>query len=276
MKENTFDTVKRKHNAPAFHYLFFSSDSIIKDCCQGYQNVENNLQLNDETSFHAFSVTKTFTAVAIMQLAEQGKINLDDPVMMYLPAYSFSVPVTIRNLLCHQSGIANPLPLKWTHLTSDHANFDYGRFYDKIILNHLELKRSPGKKFAYSNINYLVLGRLIEEISTQEYQDYVIENILKLLPTKEYIGFNIPESNHATGYHPNSWFQNLILGFLIDKDKMLYKADENWNGFNPFYINGAPYGGIISSPRALMTFCQSLLNGNGDLIPQSMVKKMLQ
>ncbi|MEJ2005618.1 MAG: serine hydrolase, partial [Cyclobacteriaceae bacterium] len=170
-----------------------------------------------------------------------------------------------KNLLCHQSGIANPFPLKWIHLASEHADFDYERFSNTIILNHLELKRSPGKKFAYSNINYLVLGRLIEEINTKKYQDYITDNILTRLPSNEYIGFDIPESNHASGYHPNTWFQNFILGFLINKDKMIYKADENWNGFNPFYINGAPYGGIISSPRTLMTFCQSLLNGNGVL-----------
>ena len=74
MIENIPDIIKKEHNAPAFHYLFFSSDSVIKDVCQGYQNVENKLKVDDQTSFHAFSVSKTFTAVAIMQLVEEDKI----------------------------------------------------------------------------------------------------------------------------------------------------------------------------------------------------------
>jgi D-alanyl-D-alanine carboxypeptidase len=275
MIERIPDIIKKKHNAPAFHYLFFSSDTLIKDVNQGYLNVENKIVVDDRTSFHAFSVTKTFTAVAVIQLLGENKIKLDDPINKYLPACTFSRPLTIRNLLCHQSGIANPLPLKWTHLADEHPDFDYRKFSDTIILNHLELKRPPGKKYAYSNINYLVLGRLIEEISGKSYQDYISENILNILPTNEYIGFDIPRSNHATGYHANNWFQNLILGFLLDKGKMMYRADEDWNGFNPFYNNGAPYGGIISSPKALMAFCQALLKGNEALLSKSLTKEML-
>lgn len=276
MNESTPDIVKKEHNAPAFHYLFFNSDSILKDLSEGLQNVENKLEVDGNTSFHGFSVTKTFTAVAVMQLAEEDKLMLDDPIIKYLPTYTFSNPVTIRNLLCHQSGIANPLPLKWTHLADEHESFDYREFSDTIILNHLELKRPPGKKYAYSNINYLVLGRLIEEVSGMEYQTYITENILNLLPTNQYIGFDIPESNHATGYHANTWFQNLVLGFLIDKDKMMYRADKNWNGFQPYYNNGAPYGGIISTPNALKAFCQELLKSNGKLLSEPSVHEMLK
>jgi len=275
MIESTPNIIKNEHNAPAFHYLFFSSDSALVDVRQGYQNVESKLEVDDRTSFHAFSVTKTFTAVAVMQLVEEGKIKLDDPIINYLPSYTFSKPVTIRDLLCHQSGIANPLPLKWTHLADVHASFDYSKFSDSIILNHLELKRPPGTKYAYSNINYLVLGKLIEEISGKEYQAYISENIINILPTKEYMGFDIPESNHATGYHANTWVQNLVLGFLLDKSKMMYRADEDWNGFKPFYNNGAPYGGIISTPTALKVYCQELLKNNGMLLPKNSVDKML-
>jgi CubicO group peptidase (beta-lactamase class C family) len=237
--------------------------------------MENNLAVDSETSFHAFSVTKTFTAVAIMQQVDEGKIKLDDPIHKYLPDYKFSQTLTIRNLLCHQSGIANPLPLKWTHLADEHMGFDYRKFCDSIVSDHLVLKRDPGKKYAYSNINYLVLGRLIEVLVRKEYQDCITENILNLLPTKEYIGFDIPESNHAIGYHANTWFQNLILGFLIDKNKMLYRANENWNGFNSFYNNGAPYGGIICTPNALRSYCQELLKNNGKLLTKSSVNEML-
>lgn len=275
MNESTVDIVKKEHHAPAFHYLLFNSDSVLNEVLHGYQNVEDKTAVDRRTSFHAFSVTKTFTAVAIMQLIADGKITLSDTISSHIPAYSFSKPVTIRNLLSHQSGIANPLPLRWTHLADEHAKFDYKEFSDCIILNHLKLKRNPGTKYAYSNINYLVLGRLIEGISGKEYQAYITENILSLLPTKEYIGFDIPETNHANGYHANTWFQNLLLGFLLNKDTMMYRAGEDWNGFHPFYNNGAPYGGIICAPDALRAYCQELLKNNGKILPKSSIEEML-
>ncbi|RED43812.1 CubicO group peptidase (beta-lactamase class C family) [Seonamhaeicola aphaedonensis] len=275
MNEDIQNILKTEHNAPAFHYLFFNSDSVIKEVLHGCRNVEEKVDVDSQTSFHAFSVTKTFTAVAVMQLVEEGKIMLEDPIIKYLPNCRFSNPVTIKDLLCHQSGIGNPLPLKWTHLAHEHIDFDYRKFSDSIIMNHLKLKRAPGKKYAYSNINYLVLGGLIEEMSGKEYQAYIADNILNQLPTKEYIGFDIPKSNHANGYHANTWFQNLVLGFLLDKSKMMYQADEDWNGFHPFYNNGAPYGGIISTPNALRVFCQELLKNNGKLLSQSSIDKML-
>lgn len=275
MIETTSDIVRKKHDAPAFHYLFFNSDSILQDVSIGYQNVETKLAVNDSTSFHAFSVTKTFTAVAIMQLVQQHVIQLEDTVTKYIPSFKFSKPVTIRNLLCHQSGIANPLPLKWTHLEQEHKNFDYRTFSDSIILSNLKLKRSPGKKYSYSNINYLVLGRLLEEITGSEYKEYITTNILNRIPTKEYIGFEVPESNHATGYHPNSWFQGILLDILLDKNKMTFKANDAWRGFKPFYINGLPYGGIIGTPNSLMEFCRALLRDDDSLLSKPLIKEML-
>lgn len=275
MTNSTIDIIRKKHNAPGFHYLLFNSEEVIRDVYSGFQNEETNIPVNDRTSFHAFSITKTFTAVAIMQLVQRGSLTLEDPIANYLPSYSFSKPVTIRQLLCHQSGIANPLPLKWTHLESDHTHFDYKAFSESIILGNLKLKNPPGRKFAYSNINYLILGRLIEEVSGKEYDDYIKEYIFNQLPTSEYLGFDIPESNHATGYHANTWFQNLLLSLLFDKKKMMYASGDEWTGFNPFYINGRSYGGVICSPNALMEFCRALMNKNEPLLPTSLIEAML-
>ena len=88
-------------------------------------------------------------------------------------------------------GIANPIPLKWTHLKEYHENFDFRSFCDSIILSHLRLKRAPGTKFAYSNVNYLVLGRLIEEITGDSYENWVKKSILDKIATEQYIGFDI-------------------------------------------------------------------------------------
>ena len=260
MKETITDILKDKHKTPGFHYLFFTADSIKNDITDGLQNIENNIELNDRTSFHVFSATKTFTAVAVMQLVQANKINLTDSIQHYLPEYQFSKPISIGQLLSHQSGLANPIPLKWTHLKDEHFDFDYSEFTNTVILQNLKLKRTPGKKYSYSNINYLVLGKLIERISGRDYNTFITENILEHLEGDEFIDFEYPDSNHAKGYHPNSFFQKILLSLLLDKKKITYTASNDWTAFHPFYVSGAPYGGLFASPKALMHYCQAILN----------------
>lgn len=266
---------KKAIQAPAFHYIIFDQTSILHQDYEGKQDVENEIDVNEQTSFHAFSVTKTFTAVAVLQLAEKGLLSLDDPIGKHLPTFEFSQPVSIRQLLSHQSGIANPLPLRWTHLAEEHPTFDHRGFSESVILKHLKLKRKPGVKYSYSNINYLVLGLLLEEISGMTYERYIQENLLQRLPSRSKIGFDLPDTNHAMGYHKNSWFQNLLLGLLFDTANSMYPPKGNWRRFKPFYINGLPYGGLICTPAALMEFCRALLNGNEQLLSRTAIQEML-
>lgn len=267
--------IDKIHPCPGYHYIFFNQDSVLFEEISGLQNIENNIPLDSQTSFNAFSTSKTFTAVAIMQLIEKSKVELEDTVTKYIPEYRFSQPVSIKNLLCHDSGIANPIPLKWTHSKDKHNSFNYKEFCDSVILKHLKLKRSPGLKHAYSNLNYLVLGRIIEVVSGKNYHNYIKDFILNPIANKEFMGFELPESNHATGYHKNSWFQNILLDLLLDREKLMYKVNSSWNGFYPFYVNGSAYGGIFSTPKGMMNFCRALLSNSNPLLSQKSIQLML-
>lgn len=255
----TSDMFSKKHSAPAYHYLMFSQDEVLINNFSGFQDVEQELQVNDSTSFHAFSTTKTFTAVAVMQLVEQGKVDLKTNIQDYLPEYAFSKPITVRQLLSHQSGLANPIPLKWVHVATKHDAFDPEVFANRIILDNLTVKRKPGSKFAYSNLNYIVLGQLIEAVTGTSYADYITQNVLARLETSAYIGFEHPNNNHAVGYYANTWTQNLMLSLLLDKRQLTTDGNKEWRAFKPFYVNGQAYGGLLASPHALMAYCQSLL-----------------
>ncbi len=276
-QENSYsqNIVLKYHPCPGYNYLFFNKDSILYEDIYGVQSIEQNQAVNDSTSFHAFSTTKTFTAVAIIQLVEQGLINLNDPITKYLPEYSFSKVILIKHLLCHQSGLANPIPLKWTHSEDEHDHFSYQHFCDTLISKYLKLKRKPGRKYSYSNLNYLVLGRLIEVVSGKSYPSHINDAILKLLSNENFIGFKLPDTNHSSGYHANSWFQKLLLGLLLDQNKSMYPVNEKWNGFNPFYVNGVAYGGLFASPKAMMAFCQALLGDSDLLLSRSSIQTML-
>jgi CubicO group peptidase (beta-lactamase class C family) len=263
--KDIFRVVNNRHKTPSLQYILFDTDSTIYSFHKGSQNIETGSQVNNNTTYPAYSITKTFTAVAVMQLHQQGRINIDDNIQKYLN-YHFSDTITIRQLLCHQSGLANPIPLKWIHLKKEHDSFSYQSFIDSIINAHLKLKRPPGTKFAYSNINYLVLGRLIEIVSGQDYRDYILESITTYLPVSGGIGFEIPDSNHAFGYHPKRSISSLILGFLLDKKKFMYKTNSAWHGFHQLYPNGLAYGGIIANKIALTSFCREMFREDCKLL----------
>lgn len=145
----------------------------------GYAQVESQLAANVYTPFHIASLSKPFTAVAIAQLVEQGKLKLDDKLVTYLPEFS-EIPderyeqITIRQVLTHTSGIPrNIAPDDW-------LNPSYGpnalAENLEIIKDH-ELDFIPGVKFDYSNSAFDILGVVISRVSGMPFHDYVTANI---------------------------------------------------------------------------------------------------
>lgn len=143
---------------------------------------------SQNTVFDMASVSKTFTAVAILQLVEKGKINLDDTLDAYFPEYETGKKITVYNLLHMSSGIPdycnNPDPF-WNISGEDAANQKLSDIYlDKIsdeeFLNAMykaPLGFEPGSAFEYSNTNYHLLAFIIEKVTGQKYCDYFKKNI---------------------------------------------------------------------------------------------------
>lgn len=143
---------------------------------------------SQDTIFDIASVSKTFTAVAVLQLVEKGKINLNDTLDMYFPEYETGKKITIYNLLHMSSGIPdycnNPDPF-WNISGEEAADKKLSDIYlDKIsdeeFLNALyqaPLGFEPGTGYEYSNTNYHLLAFIIEKVSGQKYCDYVKKNI---------------------------------------------------------------------------------------------------
>jgi CubicO group peptidase (beta-lactamase class C family) len=143
----------------------------------------NGRPVTPQTPFPIGSVTKPFTALAVVQLAEAGRIALDAPVVQYLPeltiADSDALPaITVRHLLMHTSGFStldgNRHRLRLS--TADDALFARVR-----MLSSVRLSAAPGTRFEYSNANYQILGALIEAVTGGSYEDYIAEQIYKPL-----------------------------------------------------------------------------------------------
>ncbi len=255
------------HQTPSILYAFFDTDSIIYEMRYGIKNVKTKEPVDDTTTYHLYSVTKTFTALAVLQLAQSEKVELSRPVSFYLPEFPYSKEITIQQLLSHTSGIPNPLPLKWIHLAEEHNGFNRDKFFTEVFKANPRLDFSPGTDFKYSNLGYVFLGQLVERVSGQSFETYVNENIIERsgIASSE-LNFQIQPSTHAIGYHKWWSFGNAIFGFLIDKERFMGKKEGRWKPFNHFYNNGTAYGGMFGSASGLIKYAQALLQSNSILL----------
>jgi CubicO group peptidase (beta-lactamase class C family) len=167
----------------------------------GLANREWDIAATPETRYRLGSITKQFTAAAILQLAEQGKLSLDDPISKYYaaapPAWA---PITLKHLLTHTSGIPSytALPTWFAQLSRDEKSPE--QIIELTRDKPLEFK--PGEKFAYNNTGYVLLGYVIEKVSGQAYRNYLKANIFEPLGMKD-SGYDISAEilpRRAAGY----------------------------------------------------------------------------
>ena len=169
---------------------------MIKAKGYGFANVEHQVPVKPETVFQSGSTGKQFTATAVLMLAEEGKLSLDDKISKYFT----DVPdawkeITVRNLLSHTSG------------TTDYPkDFDFRRDYteDELVKRaaQIPLAFRPGEKWSYSNLGYVLLGILIHKVSGQFYGDFLQERVFKPLgmTTTRIINEADIVPNRAAGY----------------------------------------------------------------------------
>ncbi|HIA53855.1 MAG TPA: class A beta-lactamase-related serine hydrolase [Candidatus Melainabacteria bacterium] len=167
----------------------------------GMQNRERGIPNAVDTRFALASTSKIITAVAIMQLVERGQVALDEPVRRFFPNYpnrTVQDLVTIRHLLKMQSGLGDIFDLDYDSSTNPLANHtDYIRLFEREPLAFI-----PGEDFAYSNAGYILLGRIIELASGQDFYTYVTDNIFQpagMMHTG-YVDEATPGSKIALGY----------------------------------------------------------------------------
>jgi CubicO group peptidase (beta-lactamase class C family) len=180
---------------------------IIKDkqtYAQGFgvRNIETQEPVTAKSLFHLASISKTFVATAVMQLVERGKLELDTPLLAYLPDLILDdercQQITVRQMLSHTSGMPDTDDYGWDRPDYDDQALE--RYVHSLASE--KLIAAPGEKFAYSNIAYEVLGLLIARTSGQSFEDYIDEYILRRLDMNSATFFKmqvVPE--HATMPH---------------------------------------------------------------------------
>lgn len=173
----------RAQGVPGLEIAVVDGGRIVTDAAYGVRNVDTQQPVDVHTRFEIGSITKQFTAAAILQLKERGRLSLDDRLGKYVPQYVQGRAITLRQLLMQVSGIPNYTETRafgklitergTTVVLTRSGNFDA----ILAMIAHLPLHFKPGTKWEYSNTNYIMLGRVVEIASGMPWSEYVRTHI---------------------------------------------------------------------------------------------------
>ena len=234
----------------------FTVDGAIRWCAgAGHSDLANGVAFDSTTTTRIASITKVMTAIAIMQLVEQGRVDLDVPVQTYLPTYPKKKEgeITVRRLLQHTAGVGGYKNNKEQENTTHYATLA-----DAVALfQDRDLLATPGEAFHYSTYGYVVLGLVIEQVSGMAYGDYLRTHIWDPAGMAhtgvEQAGQRMP--NASLLYHRNA------------KDRITPEARTDLS-------DRVPGGGVYSTVGDLLRFGDAVLDER--LIKRSTFRMMVE
>jgi CubicO group peptidase (beta-lactamase class C family) len=220
----------RTRNIPGIAYGVVVDDELVVSSATGLINLEGKIPATTKSCFRIASMTKSFTAMAIMKLRDEGKLSLSDPVATYIPEMSGleyltsdSPIIDIENLLTMTAGFPEDNP--WGDRQLDESD----QMLIDLVAEGISFSNPPSYQYEYSNTGYALLGNIISRVSGKPYQEYIRENILQPLGMDHtYWEYDsVPENYLAFGYR---W------------------EDEQWK-LEPMLHNGSfgAMGGLITS-----------------------------
>ncbi len=189
--------------------LFLEKGEVKGSHYYGQADISQQRAVDENTIFHWASITKTFTAIAIMQLRDRGLLSLDDPLTKYLPElmkvhnpFGSMDDITIKMVLSHSAGFRDPT-WPWGG-NQDWHPFEPTEWLQIVaMLPYTEILFEPGSKFSYSNPAIIFLGRIIEILSGDDYEVCIDKNILK--PLKMYDAYFDITPYHLLKYRANNY-----------------------------------------------------------------------
>ena len=265
--------------APAVVFGAVWSDGTTFTRAAGKADLQTGSNISVGAPLTWFSITKLFTAAAVVQLAEKRCLDLDDPVSRHLPERRLAKAgheATIRHLLSHSAGLPNPIPVTWIHPANEAAP-GLEALVNRLMRSNPTLNFEPGMKSSYSNLGYLLLGQVIERASGSCYEEYLRLNILDPLGCDS-TGFDIP-ADRPTGYQRRRSLMGLAARWMLGS-RFFGKPVAGYWPLRPFAVDGAPYGGLIGPIHDLLKFAQMILcNGTGEysrVLEAASVRGMLE
>ncbi|NND95137.1 MAG: serine hydrolase [Flavobacteriales bacterium] len=218
--------------------LIEEGGEVIYKSCFGYANASFKVENTTETKFKIGSVSKQFTATAILLLQQDSRLKLSDTLSNFFPNYPVARNITIEHLLTHTSGLIDVYSVKdFNKLTCE--NMSISELSEMVLSN--ETLFDPGSQYQYSNGGYAVLAALIEKLSGMKYQDFMVKRIFKPL--------NMGSSGHAM---VNEVLEGLAEGY----DPSGYDGVKRTDLLDPELLKGS--GSLYSSVTDLLNWVNSI------------------
>ncbi|MFA9556744.1 serine hydrolase domain-containing protein [Evansella sp. AB-rgal1] len=232
--------------------LVVRDEEVLLSEGYGYADLDNQVENSPDTIFNIASLSKSFTAVAILQLEEQGRLSIKDSITKYLADFPTRDDITVHHLLTHTSGLPELLSL-----VEHSKTHSLEELYEAVKNEELEFE--PGKKYAYSNSGYLLLAMIIEQQSGMSLAEYIQANILDPAGMEHTYFEQSPEVT-ALGYENMGNISDLIdisiaygAGNMLSTTGDLYLFDKAINEgqllnqeqvekMQNGYVNAAPFG----------------------------------
>jgi CubicO group peptidase (beta-lactamase class C family) len=229
--------------------LLAKNGEVIYKGAFGIANKDFNVPNRIDTKFNLGSMNKMFTATAIAQLVERGKLSFDDPLSKFIPDFpnaEAAKKIRIKHLLSHTAGLGGYFSDRYEGMSREKLR-TVDDMMNLVRLDEKDIAFEPGSRWDYSNTGMLVLGKVIEIVSGQSYFDYVRENIYK--PA----GMIGSDSYELDRINPN-----LAVGY----DKRFTDTGVEWtNNVFTHVMRGGPQGGGFSTAEDLLRFDQALRSG---------------
>lgn len=201
--DSIYSKYARENHFPALSYGVVAGGQLIHSGSVGMANVETKTAATSKTLFRIASMSKSFTAMAILKLRDEGKLQLTDPVTKYIPEFASAgsltadaPAITVQNLMTMAAGFPEDNP--W----GDRQLSDTDQDLLDLVSAGISYSNVPGTHFEYSNLGFALLGKIITNVSGQPYQSYITENIMKPIgmTSSKWEYSEVPSEQLALGY----------------------------------------------------------------------------
>ena len=214
--EQLFEAHAFENHLPGLSYGVVAGGELVLSGSFGYSNLEEKIPADTRTMFRIASMSKSFTALAILQLRDTGKLSLDEPAETYLPELekltylTTDAPrITVRHLLTHASGFPEDNP--W----GDRQLADSDQELMQLIENGVSFSNAPGITYEYANLGFALLGQIVQRVSGMPFTEYMAENVFEPLGMASTVWEyeNAPAERLALGYgwRNGEWFDEPLL-----------------------------------------------------------------
>jgi CubicO group peptidase (beta-lactamase class C family) len=213
--EQLYKQYAQANHLPGYAFGIMVDGRLVFKGAGGYANIEAGIPATSATLFRIASMSKSFTAMAILQLRNEGKLQLDDPISKYIPAMKGQAltkdaqPITIRHLMSHSAGFPEDNPWGDRQLADTEADLI------ALIQKGISFSTSTGTQYEYSNLGFTMLGYIIHKVSGMTYDAYIKKHIL--LPigmdATTYEFSDVPKNQLAKGYRyiNDAWREEALL-----------------------------------------------------------------